>query len=39
MLGLPQDHTAPMNIHVNYNPKEDETLEVVATRFFRNLSM
>lgn len=39
MIGLPQDHTAPMNIHVNYNPKEDETLEVVATRFFRNLSM
>ena len=38
-LGLPQDHTAPMNIHINYSPKEDETLEVVATRFFRNLSM
>ena len=38
-IGLPQDHTAPMNIHVNYTPKEDETLEVVATRFFRNLSM
>lgn len=39
MLGLPQDHTAPMNIHINYNPKADETLEIVATRFFRNLSM
>ena len=39
MLGLPQDHTAPMNIHINYTPKADETLEVVATRFFRNLSM
>ena len=38
-LGLPQDHTAPMNIHVNYTPKPDETLEIVATRFFRNLSM
>ena len=39
MLGLPQDHTAPMNIHINYTPKMDETLEIVATRFFRNLSM
>jgi UV DNA damage endonuclease len=39
MIGLPQDHTAPMNIHINYSPKEDETLEIVATRFFRNLSM
>ncbi len=39
MVGLPQDHTAPMNIHINYSPKADETLEVVATRFFRNLSM
>lgn len=39
MIGLPQDHTAPMNIHINYSPKDDETLEVVATRFFRNLSM
>ena len=39
MIGLPKDHTAPMNIHVNYTPKADETLEVVATRFFRNLSM
>jgi UV DNA damage endonuclease len=38
-MGLPQDHTAPMNIHVNYTPQADETLEVVATRFFRNLSM
>ena len=39
MLGLPQDHTAPMNIHVNYTPKMDEGLQMVATRFFRNLSM
>ena len=39
MLGLPQDHTAPMNIHINYTPKMDESLQVVATRFFRNLSM
>ena len=38
-IGLPQDHTAPMNIHVNYTPKMDETLEIVATRFFRNLAM
>ena len=38
-MGLPQDHTAPMNIHVNYTPKMDETLEIVATRFFRNLAM
>jgi UV DNA damage repair endonuclease len=37
MAGLPQDHTAPMNIHVNYNPKDDETLEDVAERFFNNL--
>jgi len=39
MVGLPQDHTAPMNIHINYSPKSDETLELVATKFFRNLSM
>ena len=39
ILGLPQDHTAPMNIHINYSPKMDESLEIVATRFFRNLSM
>lgn len=38
-MGLPQDHTAPMNIHINYTPKMDESLEIVATRFFRNLSM
>jgi len=38
-MGLPQDHTAPMNIHVNYTPQADETLEIVATRFFRNLAM
>lgn len=35
-IGLPQDHTAPMNIHVNYTPQADETLEVVATRFFES---
>ena len=39
MVGLPQDHTAPMNIHINHTPKMDEGLQVVATRFFRNLSM
>jgi len=38
-MGLAQDHTAPMNIHVNYTPKMDESLEIVATRFFRNLAM
>jgi UV DNA damage endonuclease len=38
-MGLPQDHTAPMNIHINYTPQADETFEVVATRFFRNLAM
>ncbi|MDO7613115.1 MAG: hypothetical protein MUQ75_02685 [Crocinitomicaceae bacterium] len=38
-IGLPKDHTAPMNIHINYTPKADENLKVVATRFFRNLSM
>lgn len=37
MLGLPQDHTAPMNIHVNYTPKMDESYEVVADRFYKNL--
>lgn len=37
MVGLPQDHTAPMNIHINYNPKDDETLEDVAERFLNNL--
>jgi UV DNA damage endonuclease len=37
MIGLPQDHTAPMNIHINYSPKGDETLEDVAERFFNNL--
>lgn len=39
MIGLPQDHTAPMNIHINYTPQADQTLEIVATKFFRNLSM
>ena len=37
MIGLPQDHTAPMNIHVNYSPKDNETLEDVAERFYSNL--
>ena len=37
MMGLPKDHTAPMNIHINYSPKEDETLEDVAERFYHNL--
>ena len=37
MIGLPQDHTAPMNIHINYSPKGDETLEDVAERFYTNL--
>jgi len=37
MLGLPQDHTAPMNIHINYSPKDDERLEDVAERFLNNL--
>lgn len=37
MIGLPQDHTAPMNIHINYSPKDDETLEDVAERFYTNL--
>jgi len=36
-MGLPQDHTAPMNIHVNYTPKDNETLEDVAERFYSNL--
>ena len=39
MVVLPQDHTAPMNILINYTPKMDETLEIVANRFFRNLAM
>jgi UV DNA damage repair endonuclease len=37
MMGLPQDHTAPMNIHINYSPKDNETLEDVAERFYSNL--
>lgn len=37
MMGLPQDHTAPMNIHINYSPKDDEKLEDVAERFYINL--
>ncbi len=37
MVGLPQDHTAPMNIHINYTPKADEGLGMVADRFYNNL--
>ena len=37
MLGLPQDHTAPMNIHINYTPKMDEGYGMVADRFYKNL--
>ena len=37
MLKLPQDHTSPMNIHINYNPKMDESLAMVADRFYKNL--
>lgn len=37
MVGLPQDHTAPMNIHINYTPKADEDLRMVADRFLNNL--
>lgn len=37
MLGLPQDHTAPMNIHINYTPKADESLGMAADRFYNNL--
>jgi len=37
MVGLPQDHTAPMNIHINYTPKMDEGLGMVADRFYKNL--
>jgi UV DNA damage repair endonuclease len=37
MMGLPKDHTAPMNIHINYSPKDNETLEDVAERFYSNL--
>ena len=37
MLCLPQDHTSPMNIHINYTPKMDEGLGMVADRFYKNL--
>ena len=37
MVGLPQDHTAPMNIHINYTPKADEGVGIVAERFYKNL--
>tara|TARA_B100001094_G_scaffold154857_1_gene149868 strand:+ start:3938 stop:4933 length:996 start_codon:yes stop_codon:yes gene_type:complete len=37
MLGLPQDHTAPMNIHINHTPKMDEGYGMVADRFYKNL--
>lgn len=37
MMGLPQDHTAPMNIHINHTPKMDEGYGMVADRFHKNL--
>ena len=37
MLGLPQDHTAPINIHINCTPKMDEGYGMVADRFYKNL--
>jgi UV DNA damage endonuclease len=37
MLGLPQDHTAPMNIHINHTPRMDEGYAMVAERFYKNL--
>ena len=36
-IGLPQDHTAPMNIHVNRSIKDGETLEDIAEIFYSNL--
>jgi UV DNA damage endonuclease len=36
-IGLPQDHTAPMNIHVNRSIKDGETLEGIAEIFYNNL--
>ena len=36
-IGLPQDHTAPMNIHVNRSIKDGETLEGIAEIFYSNL--
>jgi UV DNA damage endonuclease len=36
-IGLPQDHTAPMNIHVNRSIKDGETLEDIAEIFYNNL--
>ena len=36
-IGLPQDHTAPMNIHVNRSIKDGETLEDIAKIFYNNL--
>lgn len=36
-IGLPQDHTAPMNIHVNRSIKDGETLEGIAKIFYNNL--
>ena len=40
-IGLPQDHTAPMNIHINYTPKQDgETFRIqLRLDFLRNLAM
>ena len=48
MMGLPQDHTAPMNIHINGTPPEIESnddpdvvknvrIKAMAERFYENL--
>jgi UV DNA damage endonuclease len=47
MIGLPQDHSAPMNLHINCSPKNihgkadgdyfTKLVEEVADRFFENL--
>ena len=48
MIGLPQDHTAPMNIHINSTPPEIESdsdpdsinhsrIKEIAERFYTNL--
>lgn len=38
LIGLPRDHSAPMNIHINYSPKGSESMDDVAKRFYNNLS-
>jgi len=37
LIGLPRDHSAPMNIHINYSPKGSESMGDVAERFCKNL--